>query len=307
MYRMISGANMGTLSVTIVGVGGTGGFLAEQMCRLLTGRDAEITLIDPDVVEPHNLLRQNFYTEDVGKFKAEALAARLSTQYRRPVRFATKPFNEISSTFYQVGPYFRVIIGCVDNAAARKDMAQMFTGGVASWLIDAGNGEKWGQIIVGNTSESLLSTISFNDEERTFTGLPIPTLQEPGLLSDMPGQLPDVDCAAALDLTDQDPAINHLMAGWITHLVRRMLGGDCPYMRLSIDLENGVVVPVYATPENVAKIIGAKPGDLVRNGLTPRRIQTHQWNDYDPYEEDEDDYDGDTGDALDDPAGHGLG
>ena len=52
--------------ITVVGCGGTGGFVAEGLCRLFQGRKATIVLVDHDRVEPHNLLRQNFYAEDVG-------------------------------------------------------------------------------------------------------------------------------------------------------------------------------------------------------------------------------------------------
>ena len=46
--------------ITVVGCGGTGGFVAEGLCRLFQGREATIVLVDHDRVEPHNLLRQNF-------------------------------------------------------------------------------------------------------------------------------------------------------------------------------------------------------------------------------------------------------
>ena len=45
--------------ITVVGCGGTGGFVAEGLCRLFQGRQATIVLVDHDRVEPHNLLRQN--------------------------------------------------------------------------------------------------------------------------------------------------------------------------------------------------------------------------------------------------------
>jgi len=38
-----------------------GGFVAEGLCCLFQGRQATIVLVDHDRVEPHNLLRQNFY------------------------------------------------------------------------------------------------------------------------------------------------------------------------------------------------------------------------------------------------------
>ena len=43
--------------ITVVGCGGTGGFVAEGLCRLFTGTEATIVLVDHDRVEPHNLLR----------------------------------------------------------------------------------------------------------------------------------------------------------------------------------------------------------------------------------------------------------
>ena len=67
--------------ITVVGCGGTGGFVAEGLCRLFQGRDATIVLVDHDRVESHNLLRQNFYAADVGKFKSQALADRLASTY----------------------------------------------------------------------------------------------------------------------------------------------------------------------------------------------------------------------------------
>ena len=44
----------------LVGCGGTGGFLAESICRLLIGRSSRLFLVDPDRVEPHNVARQAF-------------------------------------------------------------------------------------------------------------------------------------------------------------------------------------------------------------------------------------------------------
>jgi molybdopterin/thiamine biosynthesis adenylyltransferase len=47
------------------------------LCRLLIGSDIPLLLIDPDRVEPHNLVRQNFYEADLGKFKSQALAEKI--------------------------------------------------------------------------------------------------------------------------------------------------------------------------------------------------------------------------------------
>ena len=64
-----------------------------------------------------------------------------------------------------------------------------------------------------------------------------------------------MDCAAALDLTDQDPTINQMMASLVLQVVRRMVAGTCPFMGLYLDMEQGTVTPSYATPETVARVV----------------------------------------------------
>ena len=170
--------------ITVVGCGGTGGFVAEGLCRLFQGRKATIVLVDHDRVEPHNLLRQNFYAEDVGKFKSQALADRLARAYRRPVGYSVYPFREGDTrphgNCYPGLPNYgdSLIIGCADNAAARRAMAECLPGDPRRWLIDAGNDTNWGQVLVGNVAEPVTL------EEPPFIGetchlAPAPTLQRP--------------------------------------------------------------------------------------------------------------------------------
>ncbi len=142
--------------ITVVGCGGTGGFVAEGLCRLFQGREATIVLVDHDRVEPHNLLRQNFYPEDVGRFKSQALADRLARAFRRPVGYSVYPFREEASHpdghRYPGLPTYgnSLLIGCADNAAARRAMAESLPGDPRRWLIDAGNDTNWGQVLIGS-------------------------------------------------------------------------------------------------------------------------------------------------------------
>src|SRR5438094_829538 len=80
-------------SIVLVGCGGTGGFVAESLCRLLIGRRAELYLIDPDRIETANVARQAFDRDDVGGFKAEVLAVRLSARFHREVCYSTLPYD----------------------------------------------------------------------------------------------------------------------------------------------------------------------------------------------------------------------
>ena len=247
--------------ITVVGCGGTGGFVAEGLCRLFQGREANIVLVDHDQDEPHNLLRQNFYPGDVGGFKSQVLADRLARAYGRPMGYSVYPFREYESQPHEHGypglPAYRdgLIIGCADNAPARKAMAECLPGDPRRWLIDAGNDTNWGQVLVGNIS----GNVSW--DEPAFTGetyylAPAPTLQRPDLLTAVSTRPPDVDCAAALDLTNQDPTINQMMASLVLQVVRRMVAGTCPFMAFYLDMDQGTVTPTYVTPEAVERTMG---------------------------------------------------
>ena len=168
--------------ITVVGCGGTGGFVAEGLCRLFQGRDATIVLVDHDRVEPHNLLRQNFYPSDVGEFKSQALADRLAQAYNRPVGYSVYPFREEECRYPGLSSHDGLVIGCADNAAARRAMADCLPSDPCRWLIDAGNDTNWGQVLIGNVAEPVFL------EEPPFTGdtchlAPAPTLQRPDLLT----------------------------------------------------------------------------------------------------------------------------
>ena len=266
--------------ITVVGCGGTGGFVAEGLCRLFTGREATIVLVDHDRVEPHNLLRQNFHKEDVGKFKSQALADRLARAYGRCVGYSVYAFRgEDSGDQEQCYPGLSgygngLLIGCADNAAARRAMAECLPGSPNLWLIDAGNDTNWGQILVGNVADNL------SWDEPAFVGktchlLPAPTVQRPDLLTAVPTTPPDVDCAAALDLTDQDPTINQVMASLALQVVRRMVAGTCPFMGLYLDMEQGAVTPTYATPEAMARVVRTSPETLTGKAESPEGSTAH--------------------------------
>ena len=66
-----------------------------------------------------------------------------------------------------------------------------------------------------------------------------------------------MDCAAALDLTDQDPTINQMTASLVLQVVRRMVAGTCPFMGLYLDMDQGTVTPSYVTPAAVERVLGS--------------------------------------------------
>ncbi|MBI2836114.1 MAG: ThiF family adenylyltransferase [Chloroflexi bacterium] len=248
MYRLDNSFRERDYMVVVAGCGGTGGFTAEGLCRILQS-EARLLLVDPDRVEERNLQRQNFFREDMGELKSEALARRLARKYHRPVAYSVYPVAQ--SAIDLPG----LVIGCVDNGSARRQLAELKSirpySTAVSWWIDAGNGENYGQILIGNVRE--LHQESFNKETGLCYGLPLPTIQRPDLLAQAPPHQPD--CA---DAPEQGPTINQMMAAWLIEVVRRVIEGTCPWMQLYIDVHSGHVQPVYATPENANRFYPKK-------------------------------------------------
>ena len=68
-------ARLAACRVTVVGLGGVGGYVVEVLARSGVGA---LTLIDGDVVEESNLNRQiAALSKDIGRYKAEVLAERV--------------------------------------------------------------------------------------------------------------------------------------------------------------------------------------------------------------------------------------
>jgi len=254
-------------SIVVVGCGGTGGFVAEGLCRLLDHSDLGLLLIDHDRVEPHNLRRQNFYAGDVGKFKSQALAERLARQYGRQIGYSVYPYDrELVGEMFGGGMYRRaiqgIIIGCVDNVAARRDIASTLDWG--NWWLDSGNGHHSGQVLIGNARDVESLRGSFNEREQTVRRLPIPTLQLPSLLAP-PTELVRAqrDCAEAVEAEEQSPTINQAMATLVLEFMHRLLKGTLTWMGAYRDLDAGTLQTIPAEPETVARMCGVKVDTLV--------------------------------------------
>lgn len=272
MYRLDNSFTRYGFTVTVVGCGGTGGFVANDLCRLLP-LYARLALVDHDRVEERNLSRQDFLGEELGQFKSEALAKRLARRYDRPIAYSTSPIalTQIS--------YPGLVIGCVDNGLARRDIAQRLSersslGWVVGysaalppelqsgpqrqtdlWWVDAGNGENYGQVLIGNAGGA-----DFDLGKGIAYALPLPTIQRPDLLTQIP---PQDDCA---QIADQGPTINQTMAALVVEVVRKIIDGSCPWMQLYIDMEAGTLHPILATPEAVERIVGIKKRKMMKKG-----------------------------------------
>ena len=253
--------------ILVVGCGGTGSFVAEGLCRLLINSDTPLILIDPDHVEPHNLVRQQFFSGDVGKFKSQALAERLSRQYGRVIGYSVYPYmHDLIHKDWGGGLHTRaaqgLIIGCVDNVAARRSIAESLDFG--NWWLDAGNGYSSGQVLIGNTNTVAHLEGCFDQENQEVYALPQPILQLPSLLVPPTRPVNDSqDCAEAVMAEEQSPVINQSMAALVLEFVHRFLQGRLSWMGAYLDMEAGTLQTVPAEPEIVARMLGVKVDTLV--------------------------------------------
>jgi len=98
------------LQVTVVGCGALGSQAATALARLGVG---SITLVDPDILEEHNLENQLYDASDIGKAKVKALRERIH---------AIDPDLPVSTMPVMVQDAqirTEIVLGCLDNVAAR--------------------------------------------------------------------------------------------------------------------------------------------------------------------------------------------
>ena len=264
-YTVMLSDSMGAPKIVVVGCGGTGGFVAEGLCRLLANSELDLLLVDYDRVEPRNLLRQNFFTGDVGKFKSEALAVRLARQYGRPVGYSVYPYdrdllNKATGIGMSIGR--GIIIGCVDRASARRSIAERLDWG--DWWLDAGNGYQSGQVLIGNTLSVDALENQFDEMSQLVQHLPAPSLQLPALLHEPTKPVTrQQDCAEAVENEEQSPTINQTMATLVIEFMYRLLTERLTWMGAYIDMETGTLQTVPAEPETVARMFGVKVDTLM--------------------------------------------
>jgi len=226
-----------------------------------------LLLIDNDRVEETNLRRQNFFKGDVGKFKSQALAERLSRQYGLQIGYSVNPFDAELLHESIGGGLHRMIrgilIGCVDNADARRSIAK--NNSWNTWWVDAGNGYDSGQVLLGNARTEDDLKEAFSEYEETVKKLPIPSLQLPALLAPAPKVKVKRNCAEAVQAEEQSPTINQAMAGLVVDLTYRLLKGTLAWMGVYIDLEAGTRSVVPAQPDVVARMMSIRKELLMEN------------------------------------------
>ena len=106
------------LKIGIVGLGSVGCVVAECVARIGI---AQVTLIDPDRVEEHNLDRLLYgTTKDIGKLKVNLVARRMRRSATADrIRIISLPVSVHDGTAYKAALDCDVLFSCVDRPVAR--------------------------------------------------------------------------------------------------------------------------------------------------------------------------------------------
>lgn len=124
------------VKIVMLGAGGTGGYVAPYLFRLLhmLDRPARFVICDGDIVELKNLDRQNFVPADLGENKARILAERYSTVLGMETEYVPNFIETLPELMALIAPNlwetdgFRnryaaemvILLGCVDNNRTRQ-------------------------------------------------------------------------------------------------------------------------------------------------------------------------------------------
>lgn len=157
------------ICIVVVGTGGTGGNLVAQLGRFLVDFSrydvtVSVAIVDGDTVEMKNISRQPYELEDVGLNKAVALGEKVSQCFG--VEIVSYPvylteayqlknvFNQMHSNGSVYASYSQadidILVGAVDNHAARKVMSDWFSGcnSIENVLyIDSANEQHCGEVV----------------------------------------------------------------------------------------------------------------------------------------------------------------
>lgn len=265
------------LRIIQVGAGGTGSFTALAIARLMyelkeSGKAAELLIVDPDRVESSNIPRSNFCAAEIGSFKAQSLAKRITLAWGLECHYANELFDADVHLKQSSGDYraLTVIAGCVDNHRARRkihravEKLQGYQSNDAPniWWIDAGNGKSSGQVLIGSTTKRVKPENHFIGSS-ICRSLPAPSLLHPDLLESekksKSAELERLSCPDRIRRGEQSLNINQRVAVEIAEMLAEMfLTRSLKRFATYFDLETGTCRSLYCTPDQVAEAVPKK-------------------------------------------------
>lgn len=143
--------------IVIVGCGGTGSHYIKELGRYLYGNNClrndeiRIILVDGDLVENKNLVRQAFLPQDIGYNKAQVMAEMLSQTYGLSIDYYDGYIDcekDIEKLVRDDSLVF--LVGCVDNHQCRQSMHNFYMNREHCVYMDSANEYQSGEIVIGS-------------------------------------------------------------------------------------------------------------------------------------------------------------
>ncbi|MGH9763817.1 MAG: ThiF family adenylyltransferase, partial [Blastocatellia bacterium] len=262
--------------IVLVGCGGIGSFLAQHIARLLhvlcrepvgpgfrdegeRQKAGHLTLVDPDNVEEGNLGRQLFCAAELGLPKAQALANR----YGQALGLNCSYYAGKYSDSLLLESDLTVIVGCVDNAEARRSLHETLQHNEGPmdpsiWWLDRGNLYDTGRVLLGSAYDSRGLRMAFLEENKCGA-LPSPAVQFPGLLKPEPEEIGDstLSCRELAERNLQSLNINALVAVHAADMLSRLLlTRDLRRFQAEVNLAAGTSKSTYVTADEVSRVSG---------------------------------------------------
>lgn len=268
--RVIQPTEYKTLSLQLIGCGGTGSWLAPHVVRMAwilkekRGIDVYVRFYDPDTVSEENCFRQNFCPAEIGRYKAETLAMRYGLAWGIDILACTKEYPKSKISSYARYSHIEssnmaVLIGCVDTSEARQTILRNIRDHDdhrrQMWWLDCGNSNHSGQVLLGRAWKNRELTPFAINGITSWT--PLPNEVHPELTSDKKLKKKvkrEVDTCVNLALSgDQGLMINQaiaMIAG--NYLLEFLVSGSLDKFATYINLKAGSMSSVLASDKSLA-------------------------------------------------------
>ena len=263
-----------SIRIIQVGCGGTGSHLARMTAACAAalrdrGESVELVFCDPDSVEARNVPRQLFAASDIGRPKAAVLAERYSAAWGLHAAADTSPFSSASyDVWNNYDRRLTVVVGAVDNAAARREMSKACEANRENalpsvWWIDTGNAADSGQVLVGTDTKScnLRGSVQLGAVWR----LPAPSLVAPDLLVVRHEELgiARLSCAELVAANLQSQTVNAWAATIAGDTLYRLLvSRDLARFGTWFDARSGNVRSTPTSPAGIARAARVRESTL---------------------------------------------
>lgn len=239
MYKLPESMLCKKLKVTVIGAGGNGSFLIEELISIdtclrmldpLCGLD--VTVYDRGIVSYANLVRQKFFPTQVGTNKAEACIFNANNLHGKSWKYVADNFVPDEWCGGEDYKSCDVLISCLDRPSTRYAISKMRLSRPILWL-DLGTNNRAGQIVLGELG----------------SGRKLPNICD---LYDYSG-LSDEDaliksCSAQESIARQDIGVNAMCARYGAQILSNLLRyGSIDVHGIHFDTRTLEAIPIHVS------------------------------------------------------------